>query len=113
MNGAAKVEEPLIHLALPKGHMQENVFKLLEEAGMKVSRRNTGKAARMRTSLPPPVSFFPTALSERIFHSPRSFSRTDAPPCRFLWATPAGTGRLSPVPTTTSSSSRCVRGRGV
>ena len=23
----------MIHLALPKGHMQENVFKLLEEAG--------------------------------------------------------------------------------
>ena len=36
MNGAAKAEEPIIHLALPKGHMQENVFKLLEEAGMKV-----------------------------------------------------------------------------
>ena len=25
-----------IHLALPKGHMQENVFRLFEEAGLKV-----------------------------------------------------------------------------
>jgi ATP phosphoribosyltransferase len=28
--------EVQIHLALPKGHMQENVFKLMEEAGVKV-----------------------------------------------------------------------------
>ena len=25
-----------IHLALPKGHMQEGVFRLFEDAGMKV-----------------------------------------------------------------------------
>ncbi len=36
MNDSPKVEEPVIHLALPKGHMQEGVFTLLEEAGMKV-----------------------------------------------------------------------------
>ncbi len=36
MNDSPKVEEPIIHLALPKGHMQEGVFSLLEEAGMKV-----------------------------------------------------------------------------
>lgn len=36
MNGSPKVDEPLIHLALPKGHMQENIFKLMEEAGVKV-----------------------------------------------------------------------------
>jgi hypothetical protein len=29
-------EDVLIHLALPKGHMQENVFKLMEDAGIKV-----------------------------------------------------------------------------
>jgi ATP phosphoribosyltransferase len=33
-------DDTLIHLALPKGHMQENVFKLLEEAGVKVSLNN-------------------------------------------------------------------------
>jgi hypothetical protein len=37
MNGAPADDGPVIHLALPKGHMQENIFKLLEEAGMKVS----------------------------------------------------------------------------
>ena len=30
-----------IHLALPKGHMQENVFKLFEDAGMKVTMGHT------------------------------------------------------------------------
>jgi len=39
MNDSPKVEEPVIHLALPKGHMQEGVFSLLEEAGMKVCNR--------------------------------------------------------------------------
>ena len=29
---------PNIHLALPKGHMQENVSKLFEDAGIKVRR---------------------------------------------------------------------------
>lgn len=31
---------PVIHLALPKGHMQENVQKLLEEAGVKITLGN-------------------------------------------------------------------------
>ena len=30
------IDEQPIHLALPKGHMQENVFKLFEDAGIKV-----------------------------------------------------------------------------
>ena len=38
---ASSEDETLIHLALPKGHMQENVFKLLEEAGVKVSLNNS------------------------------------------------------------------------
>lgn len=34
---AAAAAEPVeIHLALPKGHMQEGVFKLFEDAGIKV-----------------------------------------------------------------------------
>jgi ATP phosphoribosyltransferase len=38
---AAPIVKPgpvAIHLALPKGHMQENVFKLFEDAGIKVLR---------------------------------------------------------------------------
>ena len=38
-----------IHLALPKGHMQENVFKLFEEAGIKI---NVGHARGYRPSIP-------------------------------------------------------------
>ena len=38
---AASPEAPVqIHIALPKGHMQENVFALLAEAGLKVSLSN-------------------------------------------------------------------------
>lgn len=33
---SAMPEEETIYLALPKGHMQENIFKLLEDSGMKV-----------------------------------------------------------------------------
>ena len=40
-----------IYMALPKGHMQENVFKLLEDAGVKVS---LGNARGYRPSLPLP-----------------------------------------------------------
>ena len=29
-------DAPVIHLALPKGHMKDNVFKLMAEAGMHV-----------------------------------------------------------------------------
>lgn len=38
---AAVDDEVQIHLALPKGHMQENVFKLFEEAGLKVALSNS------------------------------------------------------------------------
>jgi ATP phosphoribosyltransferase len=49
--GASGAETEFIHLALPKGHMQENVFKLLEEAGIKVSLNN---ARGYRPSVPLP-----------------------------------------------------------
>jgi ATP phosphoribosyltransferase len=38
-----------IHLALPKGHMQENVFKLFEDSGLKV---NLGVARGYRPTVP-------------------------------------------------------------
>lgn len=41
----------MIHLALPKGHMQENISKLLEEAGIKVS---LGNSRGYRPSIPLP-----------------------------------------------------------
>jgi len=41
MAAASQAEPVLLHMALPKGHMQENVFKLLEEAGLKVSLHNS------------------------------------------------------------------------
>jgi hypothetical protein len=44
-------KEEVIHLALPKGHMQENIFKLLEEAGMKV---RSGAPPNSRSALLPP-----------------------------------------------------------
>lgn len=34
---SAAADNPVaVHLALPKGHMQENIFKLFEDAGVKV-----------------------------------------------------------------------------
>lgn len=49
--GATYAEEnPVqVHLALPKGHMQENIFKLFEEAGLKVS---LGNARGYRPTIP-------------------------------------------------------------
>lgn len=38
-----------MHIALPKGHMQENIFKLFEEAGIKV---NLGNSRGYRPTLP-------------------------------------------------------------
>ena len=38
---AAQVEPVQIHIALPKGHMQENIFSLLAEAGLKVGLSNS------------------------------------------------------------------------
>jgi hypothetical protein len=52
-------DEVLIHLALPKGHMNEGVSKLLEEAGIKV-RRGTA-----------PGSATAAALCERRAQRPR------------------------------------------
>lgn len=53
MAAASPVEgsAPLIHLALPKGHMKDNVFKLMEEAGMKVKLGND-RAYRPSISVP-------------------------------------------------------------
>jgi ATP phosphoribosyltransferase len=42
---------PLIHLALPKGHMKESVFKLMNEAGMKIKLGND-RAYRPTLSVP-------------------------------------------------------------
>ena len=50
MAGAISDDDVQIHLALPKGHMQENVFKMLEDAGVKV---------RARGALRRPPLFFP------------------------------------------------------
>ena len=49
MASSAAVAPVQIHLALPKGHMQENVFKLFEEAGLKI---NPGHARGYRPSVP-------------------------------------------------------------
>ena len=48
---ADAADATMIFMALPKGHMQENVFKLLEDAGMKVS---LGNARGYRPSIPLP-----------------------------------------------------------
>ena len=50
-SGASSEDSAVIFMALPKGHMQENVFKLLEDAGMKVS---LGNARGYRPSIPLP-----------------------------------------------------------
>ncbi len=55
MNDSPKDGGPLIHLALPKGHMQENIFKLLEEAGMKVRAADSGGGDSLS---PPPTRHF-------------------------------------------------------
>jgi hypothetical protein len=59
-------KEEVIHLALPKGHMQENIFKLLEEAGMKVR----SGAPPERTPAAP--SFRLPLSRARLPHAPRS-----------------------------------------
>lgn len=41
MANASPSDEVVIHLALPKGHMQAGVYALLEEAGVKVSLSNS------------------------------------------------------------------------
>ncbi len=41
MANASPSDEAVIHLALPKGHMQAGVYALLEEAGVKVSLSNS------------------------------------------------------------------------
>lgn len=51
---AATAEEPTISMALPKGHMMENVFKLMEDAGLKVRRRAKCRPLRACTPARPP-----------------------------------------------------------
>lgn len=47
---SAAADNPVaVHLALPKGHMQENIFKLFEDAGVKV---NLGNSRGYRPSIP-------------------------------------------------------------
>lgn len=75
-------KEEVIHLALPKGHMQENIFKLLEEAGMKV---RSGAPPNSRSAL------FPPSLSRAT--PPRSPLTSRAPLPRFLVVRLAGDPR--------------------
>ena len=47
-SAAAPTDDVLIHLALPKGHMQTNVFTMLEDAGVKVRAPPLPRAAAAR-----------------------------------------------------------------
>ena len=48
---AAADTTPLVHLALPKGHMKDSVFQLMNESGMKVKLGND-RAYRPTISVP-------------------------------------------------------------
>ncbi len=48
---AAADTTPVVHLALPKGHMKESVFKLMDDSGMKIKLGND-RAYRPTISVP-------------------------------------------------------------
>ena len=56
---AAKSDEVPIFIGLPKGHMQENIFALLEEAGLKVC---LSSARGYRPTLPPDAGAYDVKL---------------------------------------------------
>ena len=56
---AAKSEDVPIFIGLPKGHMQENIFALLEEAGLKVC---LSSARGYRPTLPPDAGAYDVKL---------------------------------------------------
>jgi hypothetical protein len=76
MAAAISDDDVQIHLALPKGHMQENVFKMLEDAGVKV---------RARGALRRPPLFFPHRTPPS---SPPHAPHGPIPPAGVPWQQP-------------------------